>query len=273
MVRMSSKEDLNVPTYLIEHLLAIIKITNESPNLLQTQADCSTIFETIEDVRAYICKCAQEYEIIEEFTSKKFEDLINSFHFLICDHKLNRLCNLLLLFKKAQEIKLVSDTNERKTLEADEQKIIETAIQNDLFEHLKISHKLEEYAPLIVWNRSNPPTSFIYEKKEGIYTYAASNPRPISIDKSALKQMKNKEAEILKSQTYITNHLYKRLIQKGFVLPSPSRTKLKTKPACFIYDTLMFLGYFSNDYSIMNNKYRINKAKRDRIKEIIIFTK
>lgn len=98
-------------------------------------------------------------------------------------------------------------------------------------------------------------------------------PRPISIDKSALKQMKNKEAEILKSQTYITNHLYKRLIQKGFVLPSPSRTKLKTKPACFIYDTLMFLGYFSNDYSIMNNKYRINKAKRDRIKEIIIFTK
>ena len=58
MVRMSSKEDLNVPTYLIEHLLAIIKITNESPNLLQTQADYSTIFETIEDVRAYICKCA-----------------------------------------------------------------------------------------------------------------------------------------------------------------------------------------------------------------------
>ena len=44
MVRMSSKEDLNVPTYLIEHLLAIIKITNESPNLLQTQADYSTIF-------------------------------------------------------------------------------------------------------------------------------------------------------------------------------------------------------------------------------------
>lgn len=35
MVRMSSKEDLNVPTYLIEHLLAIIKITNESPNLFK----------------------------------------------------------------------------------------------------------------------------------------------------------------------------------------------------------------------------------------------
>lgn len=75
----------------------------------------------------------------------------------------------MLLFKKAQEIKLVSDTNERKTLEADEQKIIETAIQNELFEHLKISHKLEEYAPLIVWNRSNPPTSFIYEKRR-VYT-------------------------------------------------------------------------------------------------------
>lgn len=104
MVRMSSKEDLNVPTYLIEHLLAIIKITNESPNLLQTQADCSTIFETIEDVRAYICKCAQEYEIIEEFTSKKFEDLINCFDFLICDHKLIRLCNLLLLFKRHKRL-------------------------------------------------------------------------------------------------------------------------------------------------------------------------
>ena len=123
MVRMSSKEDLNVPTYLIEHLLAIIKITNESPNLLQTQADYSTIFETIEDVRAYICKCAQEYEIIEEFTSKKIEDLINCFDFLICDHKLIRLCNLLLLFKKAQEIKLVSDTNERKTLELTSRKL------------------------------------------------------------------------------------------------------------------------------------------------------
>ena len=31
MVRMSSKEDLNVPTYLIEHLLAIIKILMNPP--------------------------------------------------------------------------------------------------------------------------------------------------------------------------------------------------------------------------------------------------
>ena len=71
MVRMSSKEDLNVPTYLIEHLLAIIKITNESPIYCKRKRTVQPIFETIEDVRAYICKCAQEYEIIEEFTSKK----------------------------------------------------------------------------------------------------------------------------------------------------------------------------------------------------------
>lgn len=41
MVRMSSKEDLNVPTYLIEHLLAIIKITNESPKFI---ANASGLF-------------------------------------------------------------------------------------------------------------------------------------------------------------------------------------------------------------------------------------
>ena len=67
----------------------------------------------------------------------------------------------------------------------------------------------------------------------------------------------------------VVNRLYQRLIQKGFVKPLPSRTQIGTKPACFIYDTLMFLGYFSNDYSSYENQYRINKAKRDRIKELI----
>lgn len=67
----------------------------------------------------------------------------------------------------------------------------------------------------------------------------------------------------------VVNHLYQRLIQKGFVKPLPSRTQIGTKPACFIYDTLMFLGYFSNDYSSYEKQYQINKAKRDRIKELI----
>lgn len=273
MIRISSKEYLNAPAYLIEYSLAIIKITNENPNSLQKQADYSTISKTIESVRIKIYECAQEYEIIKDLNSETFENLINCYDFPICDRKLIHLCDLLLLFKSAGNIKFVSETSQRQTLQTDEMEFIGGIIQNELFEHLKISRKIEEYALLITWDRLTPPTSFIYKKHKNEYTYAASNPRPIFVSKSSLKQMRDKEAENFKPKSSITDHLYQRLIQKGFISPSPSRTKLETKPACFIYDTLMFLGYFSNNYSIYNKKCQINKAKRDCIKELIEFKK
>lgn len=273
MIRVSIKEDLNVSTYLIEYLLAIIKITNETSKLSQTPPDSSIILKTAEDIKAYICQCAQRYEIIKDSNLDTIKNLINCYDFRIYDHKLIYLCNLLLLFKKAKEVKFVSETKARQTLEADEKMFIEDIIQKELFEHLKKSHKLEEYASLITWNHPTPPASFIYKKNRNIYTYATNNPHPISIDERSLVQIKKQEVEIFKSQSSATNHLYRKMVQKGFISPSPSRTKLGTKPACFIYDTLMFLGYFSYDYSIMNDKYRINKAKRDRIKELIKFTK
>lgn len=266
-----SDKQLNASTYLIEHFLAIIKITNKNSALLQTQLDYSVISKTVEEIRKNMCEYAQEYQIVEKLNSDIYENLLNCYDFPICDLKLIHLCDLLLLFKRAESIKFVSEMNERQALKADEKEFIESAIENELFKHLKDTHKIEEYAPLIIWNRRTPPTSFIYKRNKNTYTYASNNPQPISINRSSLKQMRDKEMMMLKDKSAIVNHLYQRLIQKGFIEPFLSRTQTATKPACFIYDTLMFLGYFSDDYSTYEKQYQINKAKRDCIKELIEF--
>ena len=270
MIKVTYEDQLNISTDLIEYLLALIKITNKGSALLQEQVDYSTVSQTIEAIRENICECAQKYRIVKELNPDIFKNLLNCYYLPVCDHKLIQLCDLLLLFKRAESVKFVLETNDRQTLKADEKSFIENVIQEKLFQYLKEKRKLEEYTSFIMWTSPTPPNSFIYKKDKNIYTYAANNPQPVSINKSNLQQIRDKEMMILEDNSIaVVNHLYQRLIQRGFVKPLPSRTQVGTKPACFIYDTLMFLGYFSNDYSSYENQYRINKAKRDRIKELI----
>ena len=270
MIKVTYEDQLNISTDLIEYLLALIKITNKGSALLQEQVDYSTVSQTIEAIRENICECAQKYRIVKELNPDIFKNLLNCYDLPVCDHKLIQLCDLLLLFKRAESVKFVLETNDRQTLKADEKSFIENVIQEKLFQYLKEKRKLEEYTSFIMWTSPTPPNSFIYKKDKNISTYAANNPQPVSINKSNLQQIRDKEMMILEDNSIaVVNHLYQRLIQRGFVKPLPSRTQVGTKPACFIYDTLMFLGYFSNDYSSYENQYRINKAKRDRIKELI----
>ena len=270
MIKVTYEDQLNISTDPIEYLLALIKITNKDSALLQERVDYATVSQTIKAIRENICECAQEYQIVKELNPDIFKNLLNCYDLPVCDHKLIQLCDLLLLFKRAENVKFVLETNNRQTLKADEKSFIENVIQEKLFQYLQEKRKLEEYASYIMWTSPTPPKSFIYKRNKNIYTYAANNPQPVSINKSNLQQIRDKEMMILEDNSIaVVNRLYQRLIQKGFVKPLPSRTQIGTKPACFIYDTLMFLGYFSNDYSSYEKQYQINKAKRDRIKELI----
>ena len=270
MIKVTYEDQLNISTDPIEYLLALIKITNKGSALLQERVDYSKVSQTVEAIRENICECAQEYQIVKELNPDIFKNLLNCYDLPVCDHKLIQLCDLLLLFKRAENVKFVLETNNRQTLKADEKSFIENVIQEKLFQYLQEKRKLEEYASYIMWTSPTPPKSFIYKRNKNIYTYAANNPQPVSINKSNLQQIRDKEMMILEDNSIaVVNRLYQRLIQKGFVKPLPSRTQIGTKPACFIYDTLMFLGYFSNDYSSYEKQYQINKAKRDRIKELI----
>ena len=143
MIKVTYEDQLNISTDLIEYLLALIKITNKGSALLQEQVDYSTVSQTIEAIRENICECAQKYRIVKELNPDIFKNLLNCYDLPVCDHKLIQLCDLLLLFKRAESVKFVLETNDRQTLKADEKSFIENVIQEKLFQYLKEKRKLE----------------------------------------------------------------------------------------------------------------------------------
>lgn len=149
MIKVTYEDQLNISTDLIEYLLALIKITNKGSALLQEQVDYSTVSQTIEAIRENICECAQKYRIVKELNPDIFKNLLNCYDLPVCDHKLIQLCDLLLLFKRAESVKFVLETNDRQTLKADEKSFIENVIQEKLFQYLKEKRKLEEYTSLL----------------------------------------------------------------------------------------------------------------------------
>ena len=124
MIKVTYEDQLNISTDLIEYLLALIKITNKGSALLQEQVDYSTVSQTIEAIRENICECAQKYRIVKELNPDIFKNLLNCYDLPVCDHKLIQLCDLLLLFKRAESVKFVLETNDRQTLKADEKSFI-----------------------------------------------------------------------------------------------------------------------------------------------------
>ena len=129
MIKVTYEDQLNISTDLIEYLLALIKITNKGSALLQEQVDYSTVSQTIEAIRENICECAQKYRIVKELNPDIFKNLLNCYDLPVCDHKLIQLCDLLLLFKRAESVKFVLETNDRQTLKADEKSFIENVIR------------------------------------------------------------------------------------------------------------------------------------------------
>ena len=231
MIKVTYEDQLNISTDPIEYLLALIKITNKGSALLQERVDYSKVSQTVEAIRENICECAQKNQIVKELNPDIFKNLLNCYDLPVCDHKLIQLCDLLLLFKMAENVKFVLETNNRQTLKADEKSFIENVIQEKLFQYLQEKRKLEEYTSFIMWT-SPTPKSFIYKRNKNIYTYAANNPQPVSINKSNLQQIRDKEMMILEDNSIaVVNRLYQRLIQKGFVKPLPSRTQI----TCLLY--------------------------------------
>lgn len=272
----SERDDYSMDDNLAASLsiaLALRKFTNESPSAQRDQKNDSILWEYTKEIKGAIYDLALQYKIIAPNNSESNHIQYNLMRCFHIPHKkdeaLLRLCNLLIFLHSKKSV-FVDGFGK---IETTEKALIENAILQQFFESLNVSHKIEDYARLITWSSPNPPKELeIKQACNGSiidYVYTDNNPRPLSISLESLEYIK--QAEELpfhkKGKEYTaTIYAHQKLKYYGFI---NYNNRILTGQAAFIYDVLQYLGYFKNEPTIRQRQCDKNKAKRNKIIDII----
>lgn len=253
--------------------LALRKFTNESPSAQRNKENDSILWKYTTEIKSVIYNLALQYKIIAPNNSENHHiqyNLIRCFHIPHKkDETLLRLCNLLIFLYSKKSI-LMDGFGKIGTTEKE---LIENAVLQQFFESLNVSHKIEYYARLITWSSPNPPEELeIKQVSNGSfidYVYTDNNPRPLSISLKSLEYIKQSEELPFhkKGKEYTaTIYAHQKLKYYGFIKYT---NRILTGQAAFIYDVLQYLGYFKNEPTIRQRQCDKNKAKRNKIIDII----
>lgn len=251
--------------------LALRKFLNESPEAQRSKENDSILWQYAVDIEKSIYNLALQNKIISPT-----EDYNIRYRLVRCfyvpnakDEVLLRLCNLLIFLKSKKSVFM--DGFGKLTM--NEKEYIEETIQQKFFEYLKSSHKIEDYARLITWTSPTPPEEleieWIQTDNRKNYTYTDNNPQPLSISLKSLEHIKQAEERPFhkKGKEYtVTIYAHQMLMRYGFIKYSK---EILTGQAVFIYDVLQYLGYFKNELTVYRRQCDRNKAKRNKIHDII----
>lgn len=270
----NSNDDTNYDLAAMQTIaLALRKFLNESPEAQRNKENDSILWQYTIDIEKTIYNLALQNKIISPNCSQDYNmryRLIHCFYIPKAkDEVLLRLCDLLIFLKSKKSI-LIDGFGK---LTIDEKEHIESTIQQKFFENLKSSHKIEDYARLITWDSPTPPEEleikWIQNDSNKDYTYTENNPQPLSITSISLEHIKQAEERPFhkKGKEYTaTIYAHQMLMRYGFIKYSK---EILTGQAVFIYDVLQYLGYFKNELTAYKRQCDRNKAKRNRILDII----
>lgn len=253
--------------------LALRKFLNESPASQRSKENDSILWQYAMDIDKTIYNLALRSKIVSPNCTEDYNMRYRLIHCFYIPNKkdeaLLRLCDLLIFLKSKKSVFIDGFGK----LAMDEKSHIEYTIQQKFFESLKSSHKIEDYARFITWTSPIPPEELEIEKiqngNKSDYTYTDNNPQPLSISLKSLEHIKQVEERPFhkKGKEYTaTIYAHQMLKQYGFIKYSK---EILTQQAVFIYDVLQYLGYFKNKMTVYKRECDRNKAKRNKILDII----